>query len=74
MNYSIITEADKTNLVAIIIETSEEVLDFDLFTELVATLSEDIPGLEFITEDELASLITDCWEIYLAAPVAHSLE
>lgn len=72
MNYDTITQADKAKLVAIIIETSEEALDFDLFGEIVATLSEDIPGLEFISDEELESLISDCWEIYLAQPVALS--
>jgi len=72
MNYNTITQADKANLVAIIVESSEEPLDFDLFSEIVATLSEDVPGLEFISDESLASLISDCWEIYLAQPVALS--
>ncbi|WP_415878404.1 hypothetical protein [Methylomonas sp. TEB] len=70
MNYNEVSDTDKTNLVDIILETSTTPLDFDLFAELIGTLSEDIPGLELLSETGLANLIADCWQIYLSQSVA----
>ena len=76
MNYSTITHEDCIQLVKIILETSDDdvVIDFELFSELVVLLSEDIPGLEFITEDELADLISNCWTIYQQQLLSSSLD
>lgn len=74
MSYQTFTDADKINLVSIILETSDQAIDFDLFQELIGILSEDIPGLEFLSDDQLSSLTTECWEIYLASPVAPTAE
>jgi hypothetical protein len=64
MNDHTMTQDEKSKLVTIILESSEYPIDFDLFSELIAVLSEDIPGLEFLSEDELSCLISDCWEMY----------
>lgn len=75
MNDSTITHEDCIQLVHIILETSnDDVVDFELFSELVAVLSEDIPGLEFITEDELADLISNCWTIYQQKLLSNSTD
>lgn len=70
MNNHTLTQEEKTKLVTIILASSEYPIDFELFGEMITVLSEDIPGLEFISEDELSSLISDCWEIYQQRPVA----
>lgn len=70
MSYSNITQDEKTQLVSIIQESSEHPIDFDLFGEMIAVLSEDIPGLEFLSDKDLSSLTADCWEIYKQNPVA----
>lgn len=70
MNHQTVADAEKVKLVSIILETSDQAIDFDLFEELIGILSEDIPGLEFLSDDQLSSLADDCWEIYLAHPVA----
>ena len=70
MNNHTLTQEEKTKLVTIILASSEHPIDFELFGEMITVLSEDIPGLEFISEDELSSLISDCWEIVQQRPVA----
>ena len=70
MNNHITTQDEKTKLVTIILESSEHPIEFDLFGEMIAVMSEDIPGLEFLSEENLSSLTADCWEIYQQNPVA----
>ena len=73
MNYSTITHEDCIQLVKIILETSDDdvVIDFELFSELVVLLSEDIPGLEFLSDEDLSFLISDCWTIYQQNPLSN---
>ena len=70
MNNHTLTQEEKTKLVTIILASSEHPIDFELFGEMITVLSEDIPGLEFLSDEDLSSLTADCWEIYQQNPVA----
>lgn len=72
MNYSNITPDEKAKLVTTILESNEDPIDLDLFGEMIVVLAEDIPGLEFLSDEDLSSLTADCWEIYQQNPVAQS--
>lgn len=72
MNYHTITQDEKSQLVGIIQESSDYPIDLELFGEMIGALSEDIPGLEFLSDEDLSSLISECWEIYQQNPVAQA--
>ena len=71
MNYQTLNSDEKTRLITIILDSIDELMEFDDFQETIGLLCEDIPGLEFISEKSFSSLVTDCWEIFQHSPVAH---
>lgn len=67
-----LTTDQKHTLVTIILEANHEILDFELFAEMVLSLSEDIPGLEYMTDEESTDLVNDCWSIYRQIVLSHT--
>jgi hypothetical protein len=71
MNYQTLNSDEKTRLVTIILDSIDESMEFDDFKETIGLLSEDIPGLECLSDESFSALVTDCWEIFQHSPVAH---
>ena len=64
MNYQTLNSDEKTRLITIILNSVDECIEFDDFQETICLLSEDIPGLECLSDDSLSALVMDCWEIF----------
>ena len=65
MNYHTLTQKEKVRLV----ETVKDQVDgrpltFEDFQDLVGLLCEDIAGLECLSDEDLATLVSECWSIY----------
>ena len=69
MNYPPLNPDEKTRLITTILDSIDELIAFDDFQETIGLLCEDIPGLEFISDDSLSALVMDCWEIIRHHPL-----
>ena len=69
MNYQTLNSDEKTRLVKIILDSVDESMELNDFQETISLLYEDIPGLEFISDDSLSALVMDCWEIFQHHPL-----
>jgi hypothetical protein len=69
MNYQTLNSDEKTRLITIILDSINSLMSFDDFQETISLLCEDIPGLEFISDDSLSALVMDCWEIFQHHPL-----
>jgi hypothetical protein len=64
MNYQTLTQEEKVRLVEAIGDSVEgRQIAFDDFQELVGLFCEDIAGLECLSDEELAGLVSECWSI-----------
>ena len=64
MNYNTLNSDEKALLVSIILDSTEEPMEFDDFQDTIDLLCEDIPGLECLSEKSFAALVMDCSEIF----------
>ena len=64
MNYHTLNSEEKAQLIAVILESIDEPIEFDNFAEMIGLLCEDIPGLECLSKKSFAALVKDCWEIF----------
>ena len=69
MNYQTLNSDEKTRLVTIILDSIDELMEFDDFQETISLLCENIPGLECLSNDCFSALLTDCWEIFQHPPL-----
>ena len=69
MNYQTLNSDEKTRLITTFLVSIDECIEFDDFQETISLLCEDIPGLEFISDDSLSALVMDCWEIFHQTPL-----
>ena len=70
MSYQTLNSDEKTRIITIILDSIDELMEFDDFQETINLLCEDIPGLEFISDDSLSALVIDCWEIFQHTPLS----
>ena len=73
MNYQTLNSDEKTRLITTILDLVDELKEFDDFQETIGLLCEDIPGLEFISDDSLSALIMECWELFRHHPLPISV-
>jgi hypothetical protein len=65
MNYQALTQEEKVRLVeAVKDQVHGRPLTFEDFEDLVRLFCEDIAGLECLSDEDLASLVAECWSIY----------
>lgn len=65
MNYQALTQEEKVRLVeAVKDQVDGRSITFDDFEDLVGLLCADIAGLECLSNEDLASLVSECWSIY----------
>lgn len=72
MNYQILNSDEKIRLVNSILESIEVPIEFDEFQETIGLISENIPGLESLSDDSFSELVKDCWEIFQESPLPFS--
>jgi hypothetical protein len=60
---------EKNRLVTIILDFTDEPMEFDDFQENIGLLCEDIPGLECLSDKSFSALVNDCWKIYQKTPL-----
>ena len=71
MNYQTLNSDEKNRLVTIILDSIDEPMEFDDFQETISLLCEDIPGLEYLSDESLSALVIECWESFQHSPVAN---
>lgn len=65
MNYQTLSPDEKVRLVEAIKEDlNGRKVTFDDFRERVGLSCDDIPGLEYLGDEDLATLVAECWSIY----------
>jgi hypothetical protein len=69
MNYQTLNSDEKTRLVMIILDSIDELMEFDDFQETIGLLCEDIAGLECLSDESFSALVTDCWKIFQQTPL-----
>jgi hypothetical protein len=65
MNYQTLSEEEKVRLVEAVKDHIDgRAITFEDFGDLVGLLCEDIAGLECLSDEDLASLVSECWSLY----------
>lgn len=62
--YYELTEIQKVNLVDIIIENESYYLGYLEFTVVIAEITENIAGMELLSQKEYDDLILELWDIF----------
>jgi hypothetical protein len=63
-DYALMPEEQVRLVEAIIEDTNGQPITFDDFQDRVGLLCEDIAGLECLSEEQLARLISEAWALY----------
>ena len=69
MNYQTLNSDEKNRLIMIILDSIDELMEFDDFQETIGLLCEYIPGLERLSDESFSALVMDCWKIFQQTPL-----